>query len=255
MSVFGKYADFYDFLYKDKDYQGECDTIEEIFKKYSKKKVSSILDLGCGTGNHAFVLVDRGYKIVGVDRSEAMLSNAERKLAKFKKKKNLSFQIGDIRNWRIDEKFDAVIMMFAVLGYQLNDDDVFNTLATVKRHLQKDGLFIFDVWYGPAVLVQKPSNRIRTVETHDGQIIRKANSDIDTQQHICTVHYKTSLIKGNRLIKETKEDHQMRYFFPGELKEFLKSSGFKQLTLGSFPDWKKKPDSTTWNIFAIANSV
>lgn len=255
MIMFGKYADFYDFLYKDKDYKGECDVIEEIFNKYSKKKTHSILDLGCGTGNHAFILHKRGYKIVGVDRSEAMLSNANKKFARLADKKNIRFEKGDIRNWKSDEKFDAVVMMFAVLGYQLTSEDVLSSLSTVKKHLKNGGLFIFDVWYGPAVLTQKPSKRIKTVDTPNGQIIRKAFSEIDMLKHICTVHYKTSYIKGNRLSQEIIEDHQMRYFFPEELSEFLKTSGLALLKLGSFPDWKEEPTEVTWNIFCIARAI
>jgi len=61
------YASAYDFLYQDKDYEKECDFIESIFVRYSGN-VKRVLDLGCGTGGHALILVRRGYHIVGVDR-------------------------------------------------------------------------------------------------------------------------------------------------------------------------------------------
>lgn len=255
MSVFGKYADFYDSLYQDKDYKGECDAIEGIFKKYSKKKISSILDLGCGTGNHAFELHNRGYNIVGVDRSEVMLTNAERKLSKLSNKKNIRFEKGDIRTWKSSEQFDAVVMMFAVLGYQLENKDVLQALSTVKKHLKPGGLFIFDVWYGPAVLSQKPSKRIKTVDTPTGKILRRASSEIDSSRQICTVHYMTSFVKNKLQKQDVKEDHQMRYFFPQELSLFLKTSGLELIRLGAFPDWREDISETTWNIFGIAKSV
>ena len=50
--LFGKeYADQYDLLYGDKDYEAECDLLEKVFRLYSSAPVKTILDLGCGTGN------------------------------------------------------------------------------------------------------------------------------------------------------------------------------------------------------------
>ena len=65
-------------------------------------------------------------------------------------------------------KFDAALMMFAVLGYQVENDDVLAALRTARRHLEPGGLFIFDVWYGPAVLHQRPSERVKIIPGRDG---------------------------------------------------------------------------------------
>ncbi len=73
--IFGSvYAEEYDLFYKDKDYEAECDMIEEIFRSHAGGQVSTILDLGCGTGNHAISLAHRGYKVTGVDRSSEMVN-------------------------------------------------------------------------------------------------------------------------------------------------------------------------------------
>jgi len=255
MSVFGKYADFYDFLYRDKDYKNECAAFEEIFSKYSKQKVHSILDLGCGTGNHAIILHKRGYKIVGVDRSEIMLNRAKKKIITLPNKRNITFAKGDIRTWRSDQKFDAAVMMFAVLGYQLENKDVLQALATVRRHLKNGGLFIFDIWYGPAVSVQKPSDRIKIVATPTGRIIRIASSETDITRQICTVHYTTLNIDSKHLINEIKGNHQMRYFFSKELALLLEVSQLKIIRLGAFPNWKEEISENTWNIFGIAKAI
>src|SRR5207248_11417549 len=68
--VFGpQYAEAYDTLYRDKDYSAECDAIEHVFRLYGIGPVRRVLDLGCGTGGHAVPLAERGYEVVGVDRS------------------------------------------------------------------------------------------------------------------------------------------------------------------------------------------
>ena len=79
MSVFAPgYANWYDTLYQDKDYAGECDFLESLFA-HRGVPGKSILDLGCGTGNHAVLLAQRGYKVTAVDRSAAMLQTARAK--------------------------------------------------------------------------------------------------------------------------------------------------------------------------------
>ena len=140
--VFGKeYADQYDTFYHDKDYETECDLIEEVFNRYAGKPVKSILDLGCGTGNHAIPFAQRGYQVTGVDRSPEMIEQAKAKLQSQTSPSQFQPQFleGDVRSLDLDRQFDAVIMMFAVLGYQLTNDDVSYTLRTVRRHLRRGG--------------------------------------------------------------------------------------------------------------------
>ena len=73
---FEDYSAVYDALYRDKDYQAETDFLGEVFNKYAKSHPQTILDLGCGSGAHAFGLTRRGYRVTGVDRSERMLELA-----------------------------------------------------------------------------------------------------------------------------------------------------------------------------------
>ena len=126
------YAQAYDLLYLDKDYTAECDLIENVFHRYGDKPISRVLDLGCGTGNHAFLLASRGYEVVGIERSENMLAQAHNKLAHAPTKPKLSYRAGDIRSIKLESEFDAALMMFAVLGYQLENKDVLAALKTAR---------------------------------------------------------------------------------------------------------------------------
>lgn len=64
-SIFeGLYADYYDDFYLRKDYDAECKIIESMIEKYrGRSKINSVLDAGCGTGQHAVVLSERGYSV------------------------------------------------------------------------------------------------------------------------------------------------------------------------------------------------
>jgi SAM-dependent methyltransferase len=253
--VFGPaYGEAYDLLYHDKDYGAECDLIERIFRMYGDGSIGSVLDLGCGTGNHAIPLAQRGYEVVGVDRSESMLAHAQKKIANHLNNGRLVVQQGDIRDVDLQRRFDAALMMFAVLGYQLENSDVLSAIGNARRHLRPGGLLLFDVWYGPAVLRQGPSQRIKVVPIPGGQTLRAASGELDARRHLCTIHFHLWRFESGRLVAETEESHAVRYFFPPELNLLLQSSGFAPIRLGAFPEFDKQPDETTWNVLCVARA-
>jgi len=249
------YAGSYDLLYQDKDYVAECDVLEKAFQTYAEQRIENILDLGCGTGSHALVLAQRGYQVVGVDRSSGMLAQAHVKAAQQISNGEAVFQRGDIRNLNLDQRFDAVLIMFAVLGYQLSNSDVRAALQSARRHLNVGGLLAFDVWYGPAVTHERPTQRVKVIPTPEGKIVRVASGELDTSQQVCAVHYQLWHIGPAGLIAECEEDHQMRYFFPLELNLFLQQSGFTLLRLSNFPELDREPDETTWNVLGVARAI
>jgi len=256
--AFGKeYADQYDTFYHDKDYEAECDLIEEVFRRYTDNPVKSILDLGCGTGNHAIPFAKRGYQVTGVDRSLEMITQAKAKLQSQTSQSQFKpdFFEGDVRSLELDQQFDVVIMMFAVLGYQLTNDDVSNTFRTVRRHLKKEGVFIFDIWYGPAVLAIRPGDKIREIPTTDGKVIRVASSELDVRHHLCKVNYRLKQTVGDSIVSNSNETHRMRYFFPMEIEMMLTCNEMKLENLTAFPDLEKPADETTWNVLGIGRVV
>src|SRR5262249_4766932 len=156
---------------------------------------------GCGTGNHAFPVSARGYEVVGVERSPDMLAQARKRLSENGANGRLRFEEGDIRTVDLRRQFDAALMMFAVLGYQLENDDVLAALRNARRHLAPGGLFIFDVWYGPAVLRQRPSERLKVIPSETGKILRVASGALDTARHTCAVRFRVWQLT-DRLVAE-----------------------------------------------------
>lgn len=248
--VFGAgYSAAYDALYEEKDYEQECDLVERLLGEYGRGPSRTILDLGCGTGNHALPLVRRGHEVVGVDRSEAMLERARAKGTE------AEFVLGDVRDLRLGREFDAVLLLFAVLGYQHANDDVLATLRTAWAHLRAGGLLLCDVWYGPAVLHERPGPRERIVERGRERLVRSSDSTLDVRRQLCAVDFRVRRFEDDQLVEEVEERHEMRFFFPLELELLLADAGLELLRLGAFPDFDAEPDETTWSVLAAASAV
>ncbi|MCX6844364.1 MAG: class I SAM-dependent methyltransferase [candidate division WOR-3 bacterium] len=253
MSVFQDYARYYDSLYEEKDYKAECDFLEQVYAKYASGKVATVLDLGCGTGGHAQLLAKRGYRVTGVDRSTQMLAQARSKTAGVSPAPE--FTSGDIRSVDLGRTFDAVIAMFAVIGYMTTNEDLLAALKTARRHLKPGGVFVFDAWSGLAVLTERPSDRYKIVERGDDRIIRFVHPELDALQHTVDVHYKVLHLCGNQVAEEVDEVHTMRYLFPQELAHHLTQAGFHVRKLCPFLRLTDDLGERDWNLAVVAAAV
>ena len=252
--VFGDlYASSYDALYEDKDYEGECDLFERVFKRFATAPVRSVLDLGCGTGGHAWPMARRGYDVVGVDRSAGMLAAARAK-GRTTPGDGPSFVAGDIRALDLGRTFDAVLMPFAVLGCQLSDDDVRSTLRTIRRHLPVGGLLLFDIWWGSAVLRERPADRVKRGSRGDRTFLRSATATLDPSRPVCTVDYHLREMSHGRLVNEVAEAHRVRYFFRPEIEQFLASAGLVLEQVSAFPQIDAPADEASWNALVVARA-
>jgi len=253
--VFEAYANVYDALYRDKDYTLECDFLESIFRHFGMAHTENILDLGCGTGGHAIILAERGYQVLGVDRSAKMLAIAQQKAAAAELSDRVQLVEADIQDYRLNRTFDIVICMFAVLGYQTSNAEVFATLKSARQHVRTGGLFICDFWYGPAVLSQRPAERVMHAGDDRERVIRLVKPEIDTQHNVVKVHYDVLCLQGERLVEEFQESHAMRYFFKPEIEFFMNQAGFRLVHLCPFADFKNRPSEASWNVAAVSQAA
>ena len=158
--VFDAYARYYDLLYREKDYAAEAEYVASHMRRHAPE-AANILELGCGTGAHAEHLARLGYTVHGVDQSDPMLARAAVRKSGLPAKTaaQLSFGRGDVRTVRTGAHYDVVISLFHVMSYQTSNADLRAAFTTAAAHLRPGGLFLFDFWYGPAVLAQQPEVR------------------------------------------------------------------------------------------------
>ena len=252
MTVFGNYSRYYDLLYRDKDYIGEAQFIHQLIQNHAPN-AQSILELGCGTGNHAMLLAKEGYHIHGIDLSEEMLQQARDRLSNLPPDlaSNLTFSSGDIRHVRLNQKFDVILSLFHVISYQTANEDLQAAFATVKEHLKPGGIFIFDCWYGPAVLSESPTVRIKRLENDEIQITRIAEPKIYPNDNLVNVNYQVFIKdKNSGSVDELQETHRMRYLFQPEVILLLNNLGF---TVVNFKEWMtgNPPSFKTWGVYFV----
>jgi SAM-dependent methyltransferase len=232
MEIFDDYAYYYDLLYRDKDYAAEAEQIQVLLSRYATgQSIKSILNLGCGTGRHDFALADLGYQMCGIDMSPTMVRMAEDAKKDLSNKDILPiFEVADIREYEPKGKYDAVISLFHVISYQNTNNDALKAFQTAAKALEAGGIFIFDVWYGPGVLSDKPTARIKKISDGDNLLLRYANPLMEVAKNIVEVNY--DIIVTNQktgAAKRFAEKHIMRYYFRPEIELMLGMCGFELL--------------------------
>ena len=256
MKVFSDYAQYYDLLNQQKDYNKEIDYIISLINKYAQY-ANNLLDLGCGTGLHAVQLAKKGYRVTGVDQSSNMIDIALKRLNSLQQSISnlLTFDIGDIRTYNISKTFDVAISLFHVISYQISNNDINKSLNMVSKHLKPRGIFIFDCWYGPAVLSDKPYSRNKIFENDQLIINRLATPKINPIKNQVDVHFDIKITnKQTGLSENIQETHKMRYLFHPEIEQFLKMNHLKII---HSEEWLTGgvPDFDSWYVTFICQRI
>lgn len=254
MEVFKDYAYYYNAFYREKDYKAEAEQADCLLKKYGVN-VSRLINFGCGTGRHDIELTKMGYQCSGIDISPLMIEIARENAGRIGAE--IDFSVADIRNFRPEIRYDAVISLFHVMSYQTKNQDILNAFQSARKALgeEKGGLFIFDVWYGPGVLSDKPCVRVKEIDDDKHKLVRIARPDMHDKENVVDVCYEVFVIdQESGQTKVINEVHNMRYFFRPELEFFLQETGFELLdnidceTLG-------ETDYDSWTSYFIARAV
>lgn len=253
MEAFHDYAYYYNLFYGDKDYSREAAIIKDLIEKHGKLNAEKrILNIGCGTGRHDVELNKFGYKVHGIDISADMISIAKSNITSTD---DFIYEVQDARSFTVKESYDTVVSLFHVMSYQNKNEDIKKVFCCVNRVLNTGGLFIFDAWYGPGVLTDKPTVRVKRVEDQNNLFVRIAEPILYPNDNVVGVQYNVNVIsKENGRTRQINETHNMRYFFKPEIEELLNENGLQLIecidcnTLGV-------PDFNSWTTYFIAKKL
>lgn len=104
---------------------------------------TEVLDLCCGTGRHTVEFARLGYRISGLDRTSAYLTQLQRQIREEHMK--ISVIQKDMRDYREPDKYDLVINLFSSFGYFAKEADNINVLKNVHASLHPGGKFLMDM--------------------------------------------------------------------------------------------------------------
>jgi len=133
--------------------------LPDIVALFKKHKVKTVLDVGCGTGDHAIALAKEGFKVTGIDRSNLMINEAKKRMYDLPAhiKKRIDFIVGDYNNMnkpRIKKTYDSVM----IWG---------NTLSHNPFIYQKTLSTSADLLSGPSVLLIQNTNFEKVIKTNN----------------------------------------------------------------------------------------
>ena len=136
MTGYSNFAKFYDFVFGDRLI--EAAYVEKLVKQHNPS-VKKVLELGCGTGTFLKYFFEHSYDVTGIDISAAMLAIARQKLpdANLLRQNMVAFSsLG---------KYDAILCLFDSINHLLNYKDWKKVFLGASLHLNKNGVFIFDI--------------------------------------------------------------------------------------------------------------
>lgn len=257
MNQFAGYAKYYDDMYQNKDYLKETDLIEEVFSRFSPHPVKTVLSLGCGTCTYEIELAKRGYVVTGIDISADMLKLAKEKITEAGVTDQITLIESDIRTLpEMDQKYDAAIMMFNIAGYQRTTTDMAQVSSGVSTRIKDGSVFLFDAWYGPAVILDPPTDRTKIIEKPDGtKLTRITRGSLDEANKLVKIQFEVIDEQGGQPKADITEDHPMRYWDIDELNSALREGGLKLLKTTSFTDLDQPVSNNAWDMQVIAHKV
>lgn len=214
--LYRKFARYYDLIYQWMDYPGETQFIKTMIEKFKKSKGTDLLDVACGTGNHAQYL-QNSFKIVGLDINTDMMEIAKDKVPK------MELILGDMKKLDLKREFDVIICMFSSINYHIDLNELEKTFKRFYDHLKDGGVLIFDLgfctenWEEGRMLVD-------AVVEGDLQLARISQSRL--YKGVFNANF-LFLIKENGKMDFEIDQHQIGVFSTGEVENILEKIGFK----------------------------
>ena len=249
MTNFQQYSKYYDLLYKNKNYREESQYVIEKMKKFAPN-AAQILELGAGSGSHAYYFCEAGFEVIGIERSQEMVA-----IAKAKNISGFNPIIGDISSYDLSVQFDAAVSLFHVISYLTENDVLVDCFRTTNNQLNIGGIFIFDIWYSPAVYHLKPETRIKRLESDDIEVVRLAESKIESDKNVVEVNFEVIIKdKVTTTTESIKEKHLMRHFSIPEIKMLATFTGFEVLLAEEFLTGNT-PSEDTWGVCFVLKKI
>jgi ubiquinone/menaquinone biosynthesis C-methylase UbiE len=214
--MFTESAELYDLVYGSfKNYEAESDKIAALLAG-ARPGVRTVLDVACGTGEHARQLrLRHGLHVDGIDLDPNFVEIARRK------NPDSTFTLANMSDFHLEKRYDAVVCLFSSIGYVRTLDDVRNALECFRRHIDPLGIGVVEPWLPPGVI--DPTRRSTDVGEANGlRVVRHAR--VEAKDRLSWIHFDYEITDANGT-RKTSEVHELGLFTSDEMLDAFRSAG------------------------------
>jgi SAM-dependent methyltransferase len=215
--MFSASAEFYDLIYSTfKDYGAEAGQIANLLRQRNPS-CRTVLDVACGTGEHARRLAAAGYLVDGLDLDPTFV-----RIAQLKHPTGRFFE-GDMATFHLPHRYDAVLCLFSSIGYLKTLDRVEAAFNCFREHLSPGGMIVVEPWFAPGIL--DPSRLARNAGEAGGiRVTREARVEVQDRISRLLFDYEISDGSGTRRASEV---HELGLFTTEELVAAFQTAGLE----------------------------
>lgn len=211
-------AEWYDVILGKDEYKKNAEFVSQQLKRFN---VKTVLELACGSGLYLFPLKKAGFDINGVDISKEMLYIAK------KRSKVIRLYRQDMTKFKIDKKYDAILILNSGLALLQNQSLIDKTIKQSKKHLNENGILLIDLPNHKKEI--KESN---FAQSHEQYKILNGKIDVifrDYQKNNKWVSEWYGFVKRGNTFSQFKEYYEEFIYSPQAIEKSLKNRGFKIL--------------------------
>lgn len=244
---YGQFAYYYDQLMEDMPYPQWLQFLEQCWARH--RKPSSVVELGCGTGNLSIPLAQQGYDVTGIDLSPHMLAIAQHKQEELGVDRLQWFE-QNMTTWSIPNQADAVISCCDSINYLLEKAQLEETFQTTYNGLVDGGTFVFDVHTKYTFDEYAAQQPFTLNEEHIAYIWHcYLNEDDYEIEHELTIFAEEQSRQGS--FHRVDEVHVQRAYELDWIVDALNRAGFKHVE--RYADFTmEQPTDTTRRAFFVA---
>ena len=215
--MFTESADFYDLIYSQvKDYGEEASKLAAAIRD-RHPEASELLDVACGTGEHARFLVEMGFRVDGCDIEPDFVEIAAGKNPEG------SFVQSDMVDFDLGKPYDVVLCLFSSIGYVRTVENLRLAIRCLAQHVRPDGLIIVEPSFQPGDLVGGKVF-MQTAQEDGLHVCRMTHTEIHGKLARIQFEYLAGDSAG---IRRAEETHELAMFSREEMEEAFRRASLE----------------------------